>query len=118
MQNAPLVHVDNLSFDWRVTGENCDADILEVVLFGHVAKVYRAMDTRLWVARVDHAGHRKIASESEAKAFAERLISGKVIVRFTRATEDLALFLEHDLVFTQDGMVEPVNKKVDPREDF
>jgi len=89
--------IKNLKFDWKVTGRNCDANTLNVDIFGHQAKVFRSYDNKLWNVIVDHQGKRGFESEEKAKAEAESIIALKISDRYLNAKRDLALFEENNI---------------------
>lgn len=93
------MEVENLVFEWKVTGTNHDADMVEVATLGHKARVFRSFDNGLWNSIVDQRGTRNFESEASAKEFAEAKIKQKIIFRFNNATADLALFKDKNLTF-------------------
>lgn len=92
--------IKNLKFDWKTTGQNCDANILNVDVLGHHAKVIRSYDNKLWNVIVDHRGKTGFESEELAKAEAESQIALKISDRFEKANHDLALFEKNNLQFS------------------
>lgn len=93
----------NISFDWKVTGQNNGENVLELDVHGYKAVCLNSTDDNKWQVRIDGSGRAGFELESDAKLFVESKIKERISKRIHDARASLAYFEANKIIHPNMG---------------
>lgn len=93
----------NISFDWKVTGQNNGENVLELDVHGYKAVCLNSTDDNKWQVRIDGSGRAGFELESDAKLFVESKIKERISKQIHDARASLAYFEANKIIHPNMG---------------